>query len=39
MEGMVALERVAFTMGDGIIVYAPAPTSVRTTCGFEVGWQ
>lgn len=39
MEGMVALERVAFTMGDGIIVYAPAPTSVRTTCGIELGWQ
>ena len=39
MEGMVALERIAFTMGDGIVVYAPAPTSVRTTCGFERGWQ
>jgi hypothetical protein len=39
MEGMVALERIAFTMGDGVVVYAPAPTSVRTTCGIEVGWQ
>lgn len=38
-EAMVALERVAFTMGDGIVVYAPAPTSVRTTVGLEVGWQ
>ena len=38
-EIMVAVERVRFTGGDGMVVYAPSPMSVRTTCGLEVGWQ
>jgi hypothetical protein len=38
-EAMLALERVKFSMGDGLVVYAPSPMSVRTTVGLEVGWQ
>jgi hypothetical protein len=38
-EAMVAVERVKFSTGDGLVVYAPSPMSVRTTCGVEVGWQ
>jgi hypothetical protein len=38
-ETMLALERVRFTLGDGIVVYAPSPMSVRTTCGLEIGWE
>lgn len=38
-EAMLAVERVRFSTGDGIVVYAPSPMSVRTTCGIEVGWQ
>lgn len=38
-ETMVAIERVRFSMGDGIVVYAPSPMSFRTICGLEVGWQ
>lgn len=38
-ETMVAIERVRFSMGDGIAVYAPSPMSFRTICGLEVGWQ
>jgi hypothetical protein len=38
-ETMVAVERVRFSMGDGIVVYAPSPMSFRTMCGLEVGWQ
>jgi hypothetical protein len=39
MEVMAAVERIRFTLGDGMVAYAPAPMSVRTTCGIEVGWQ
>lgn len=38
-EAMLALDRVRFTLGDGIVVYAPSPMSVRTLLGLEVGWQ
>lgn len=38
-ETMLAIERVRFSLGDGIIVYAPSPMSVRTTVGLEVGFQ
>jgi hypothetical protein len=38
-ETMLALERVRFSLGDGIIVYAPSPMSVRTIVGLEVGFQ
>ena len=38
-EVLFAFERVRFTGTDGIVVYAPAPMSVRTTVGFELGWQ
>lgn len=38
-ETLLAIERVRFAMGDGIVVYAPSPMSVRATCGLEVGWQ
>jgi hypothetical protein len=37
-EAMAAIERARFTNGD-MVVYAPSPLSVRTTCGLEVGWQ
>jgi hypothetical protein len=38
-ETLLAIERVRFSLGDGIVVYAPSPMSVRATCGIEVGWQ
>jgi hypothetical protein len=38
-EVMAAVERVRFSLGDGTVVYAPAPMSARATCGIEVGWQ
>jgi hypothetical protein len=38
-ETMLALDRVRFTLGDGIIVYAPSPMSFRASAGLEVGWQ
>ncbi len=38
-ETMLAIERVRFAMESGVVAYAPAPMSVRTTCGIEVGWQ
>jgi hypothetical protein len=38
-EVLLAIERARFGMSDGTIVYAPAPMSVRTSCGLEVGWQ
>lgn len=38
-EVMAAVERVRFSLGDGTVVYAPAPMSARATCGLEVGWQ
>jgi hypothetical protein len=36
-EVMVAVERVKFSLGDGIAVYAPSPMSARTTVGLEIG--
>jgi len=36
-EVMVAVERVRFSLGDGIAVYAPSPMSARTTVGLEFG--
>lgn len=36
-EVMVAVERVQFSLGDGMTVYAPSPMSARTTCGLEIG--
>lgn len=38
-EVMIALDRVRFSLSDGMVVYAPAPMSARATCGIEVGWQ
>jgi hypothetical protein len=38
-EAMIAIERVRFSNGEGMVMYAPAPMSFRTTCGLEVGWQ
>jgi hypothetical protein len=38
-EAMAAIDRVRFSLGDGIVVYAPSPMSVRATAGLEVGWQ
>jgi hypothetical protein len=38
-ESMVAIDRVRFTMGNGIVVYAPSPMSFRASAGIEVGWQ
>lgn len=37
-ETMLAIERVRFSLGDGMIVYAPSPMSVRTILGLEVGF-
>jgi hypothetical protein len=36
-EVMVAIERVKFSLGDGMTVYAPSPMSARATCGLEIG--
>lgn len=38
-ETMIAVDRVRFTMGDGLVVYAPSPMSFRASAGIEVGWQ
>jgi hypothetical protein len=38
-ETMLAIDRVRFTLGDGIVVYAPSPMSFRATAGLELGWQ
>jgi hypothetical protein len=38
-ETMLAIDRVRFTLGDGIVVYAPSPMSFRASAGLEVGWQ
>lgn len=38
-EVMLALDRARFALESGVIAYAPAPMSVRTMCGLEVGWQ
>ena len=38
-ETMLAIDRVRFTLGDGIVVYAPSPMSFRAAAGIEVGWQ
>jgi hypothetical protein len=37
-EVLFAIERARFSH-DGMDLYAPAPMSVRTSCGLEVGWQ
>jgi hypothetical protein len=39
VETMFALERARYTTEQGMAIWAPAPMSVRTTCGLEVGWQ
>ena len=36
-EIMIAIERVKFSLGDGITVYAPSAASARATCGLEIG--
>ena len=36
-EIMIAIERVKFSLGDGMTVYAPSAASARATCGLEVG--
>jgi hypothetical protein len=38
-ETMLAIDRMRFKTGDGMIVYAPSPMSFRAAVGFEVGWQ
>lgn len=38
-ETMLAIDRVRFTLGDGIVVYAPSPMSFRASAGLEVGWE
>ena len=38
-EVMLAVERVKFALGNGVIVYAPSPMSARASCGLELGWQ
>jgi hypothetical protein len=38
-EVLIAIERVRFALGNGVIVYAPSPMSARASCGIEVGWQ
>ena len=36
-EVLVAIERVRFSLGDGMTVYAPSAASARATCGLEIG--
>lgn len=36
-EIMIGIERVKFSLGDGMTVYAPSAASARATCGLEVG--
>ena len=38
-ETMLAIDRVRFTLGDGLVVYAPSPMSFRAAVGLELGWQ
>jgi hypothetical protein len=38
-EVLGAFERVRFSLGDGVVVYAPNPVSARASFGLEVGWQ
>ncbi|HEX5058861.1 MAG TPA: hypothetical protein VFV99_05845 [Kofleriaceae bacterium] len=38
-ETMLAIDRMRFRTGDGLVVYAPAPMSFRASAGIEVGWQ
>jgi hypothetical protein len=38
-ETMLAIDRMRFRTGDGLIVYAPSPMSFRASAGFEIGWQ
>jgi hypothetical protein len=38
-ETMLAIDRVRFTLGDGIVVYAPSPMSFRASAGLELGWH
>ena len=38
-EVLGAFDRVRFSLGDGVVLFAPAPVSARATCGIEVGWQ
>ena len=37
-EVLGALERVKFSLTDGVVVYEPSPLSARATLGLEVGW-
>ena len=40
LEVLAAIEhRTTFELGDGQVVYQPAPASARATFGLEVGWQ
>ena len=38
-ETMLAIDRMRFRTGSGMIVYAPSPMSFRASAGIEVGWQ
>jgi len=38
-ETMLAIDRMRFRTGDGLVVYAPSPMSFRASAGIEVGWQ
>jgi hypothetical protein len=38
-ESMLAIDRMRFRTGNGMIVYAPSPMSFRASVGLEVGWQ
>jgi hypothetical protein len=38
-ETMLAIDRVRFTTGAGLVVYAPSPMSFRASAGLEVGWE
>ena len=35
----ILLDRARFSLGDGIVVYAPSPLSFRASVGLEIGWQ
>jgi hypothetical protein len=38
-ETMLAIDRMRFKTGNGMIVYAPSPMSFRAAVGVEIGWQ
>jgi hypothetical protein len=38
-ETMLAIDRMRFKTGSGMIVYAPSPMSFRAAVGLEIGWQ